>query len=155
MDNGKSVLDIEHAKYFRMLEEVCSSQLNCKNLILELSKITKKHNEMETELVFPIVKHLSKRFIGNSKGELVELIKNYELFVRNYSRLIEDHGIMRKLLEEVKARSYRVGVCDAIDQMLQHLQMEEEVVYPLVGAFGEILSYMGLIERNTWLPDIQ
>ena len=140
MGEDKWLLAGEHARCQHLLEEICMSDLNCKGYFTEALKISTRHAELEEAIVSPIIRNLKGLAKTPDTDDLDNLVEMFRVFQKNYDRLLKDHSIMRKLLKEAQGRTYKVEVSNAIDEILRHMNMEEETVYPSVSIVGELLG---------------
>ncbi len=126
------ILFEEHLKYNRVAGEICATDPNLKEVFSDLLKVMVRHEKMEEDLVFPLYRDLINR-LSNSGGSLDdELEEKFDIFMRTRSRLIEDHNVFRRVLQDAPGRIYRVELLTAFDEMLHHIRFEEELLYPSI-----------------------
>lgn len=130
----------EHSKFNRVSNEICGPDLNCRYFFEEMIKVKNRHQQMEEEIVFPLYRHLVNRLSGEDPRDINELNSIYEMFTKFQDRLLEDHNVIRKILNEAKAQTYRIEVINAVDEMLEHMALEEDLIYPSISTFWKMLD---------------
>lgn len=139
MDKKPQVLEKEHARFNSMILELSEYETNCSKFFMELFKIVKRHYIKEEAVLLPLLAYMDSRLKSGVEVDPAPLEESYLQFLQNYEALIDDHNNMRKMLDEAMNQTYRVEVQTLIGEILHHIQMEEEIVYPAAVAAGEIL----------------
>lgn len=140
MGRNSDFLLKEHEKFNKYSSEICASDLHCRSYFDEMNKVKKRHQRMEEEIVFPLYCIVEDKSSIKDPKVLEELNSSYDIYFKFYDRLIEDHNVIKKILKEVRGQTYRIEVVDAIDEMIDHMEMEEEFVYPSVSKFPDVIA---------------
>lgn len=98
------------------------------------------HEKLEEDILIPLLNFMESRLHENNEFNTSALANTYRKFLEHYDGLISEHLSMKKLLKDVKGETYLVEVSDFIDNILQHIRMEEEIAYPAAFAAGELLN---------------
>lgn len=126
------ILFDEHLRFNRIVDEFCAIDPYFSEVLADILKVMIRHEQMEEELVFPLYNSLIDRLSNNTTSTADDLGEKYVIFMKSRTRLIEDHNIMKKVLCDVRGRAHRIDYITAIDEMLNHMRLEEELLYPAV-----------------------
>lgn len=128
-----------HKKYNRITEEVCATDPNLNEVFQDIFKVMIRHEQIEEDLVYPLYQDLINR-LSNKVGPMENgLEEKYEFFMQARNQLFEDHRVFRRVLQDARVRIYRVEFLTAFEEMLNHIRLEEELVYPSIAALWKIV----------------
>lgn len=138
MSTQANILFDEHKKYNRVVGDICATDPNLREVFEDILKVMLRHEHSEEDIVFPLYRDLVGRLSNNSCHPDAELEEKYYIFMKSRSRLMEDHNVFRRVLQDAMGKIYRVEFMTAFDEMLHHIKLEEELVYPSIAALWKL-----------------
>lgn len=142
------ILFDEHLKYKRVTADICATDPNLKEPFNDLLKLMIRHENMEEDLVFPLYRDLINRLSNNEVSLDNELEDKYDTFMKTRNRLMEDHNIFRKFLDDATGRIYRVEFLSVFREMLHHIRFEEELLYPSIATLWKTVTLNSIHKFN-------
>ncbi len=143
MKDEKSILDEEHEELIGMLVEVAGKHTEVGRLFSEVLRIFRYHLDKENETVLPLLSYLKER-LGNHNGNNKEALKLAWIeFKNDYPEMMHEHQEMGKLLERasnfMRINSDKAAM-DLAEHLLNHVDFEEEILYPAAFASGKLIE---------------
>jgi hypothetical protein len=142
LSTPKSILR-DHQKLHQELERFASEQTVIGELSQCLERILEKHITKEEEFALPPLSLLSKLYVYHHNIDMSEGAAMAKKLKHYYQDMLNDHKIItqqsEKLKEEASTKN-RKDVITAIEKLLAHVQLEEEVLYPTTIVIGKYIK---------------
>lgn len=147
MAENSSFLDEEHEELVRELESVSWRENPLGQAFSDILRSFKSHMERENSSVVPLLKYLRDRANGIAGGENSQFVDASVNFRENYKEMLEEHKSMVNAIYRVK-RELASFLSDKIssltDELIHHIAMEEEVLYPAALAASDLIRSLSV-----------
>ncbi len=143
MEKIDGVLDKEHKELVERLEEASGKGTEAGRVFVDVLGIFRYHLEKENETIVPLLVFLKDRLDEKNQINTAELDEARHRFDDKYCEMIQEHRIMGNLLK--KAETALITEEDErsselIRELMHHVELEEELLYPAAKASGYILK---------------
>lgn len=132
-----------HVNLFNDIENIVSLGGDVGKNAQLLAEISGPHFKKEEEYALPPLSLLSTLSEGNWIMEPHAAIEMAERLQAKLSEMKEDHGVIRKMLENLKTLAQTENnqkIKQFVDDLKLHIDVEEQVLYPATIFIGEYLK---------------
>lgn len=144
MTETHGILDHEHEMLLEELDGVTRRNDRVGEIYSEVLRLFRTHLTEESETVVPLLRYLKDR-LGVFDNNAVESLRLASArFEDHFDRMLEEHGeISRQInlaIEELKIHPDEIALHLA-HELLHHVELEEEVLYPAAFASGDLIEF--------------
>lgn len=144
MTEKHSILDHEHEMLLEELDEVSRRSGRIGQIYSEVLTLFRAHLAEENETIVPLLRYNKERLEEFENKDVENLKLASARFENHFDRMVGEHReISRKLnhvLDELKS-SPDEGAKQLAQELIHHVELEEEILYPAAFAAGDLLEF--------------
>ena len=144
MKDTRILLENEHEELLELLGEIARKKTEVGHLFSEVLRIFRYHLVKENESVVPLLAYMKDR-LGEYKGNEKNFLNLARAKLEDlYPEMISEHNEMGKLirLAQIKLEEEQDKLASKLaEQLLHHVELEEELLYPAAFASGDLVEY--------------
>lgn len=135
-------LEFEHRELREQLEKAMASPGRTGEAAREVMKVLEPHILLEREFAMPPLACLAQIARGEIAPDMRRFIDKTDAFKAELPRMLDEHKLivnaLRTLMQAATVEK-QPGAAQFAQKMIQHAQMEEEILYPAALLVGEYL----------------
>jgi hypothetical protein len=135
-------LEFEHRELREQLEKAMAAPGRTGEAAREVMKVLEPHILLEREFAMPPLSNLAQIARGEILPEMARFIDKTDAFRAELPRMLDEHKLILaalRTLMQAAAAEKQIGAAQFAQKMIQHAQMEEEILYPAAILVGEYL----------------
>lgn len=135
-------LEFEHRELREQLEKAMASSGRTGEAAREVMKVLGPHILLEREFAIPPLSRLARIARGEITPDMARFIDKTDAFKAELPRMLDEHKLIvaaLRTLMQAAAAEKQAGAGQFAQKMIQHAQLEEEVLYPAAILVGEYL----------------
>ena len=135
-------LEFEHRDLREQLEKAMASPGRTGEAAREVMKLLGPHILLEREFAMPPLSRLAQIARDEIVPEMARFIDKADAFKAELPRMLDEHKLIvatLRTLMQAAAAEKQPGAAQFAQKMIQHAQMEEEILYPAAILVGEYL----------------
>ena len=135
-------LEFEHRDLREQLEKAMASPGRTGEAAREVMKLLGPHILLEREFAMPPLSRLPEIARGEIAPDMARFIDKADAFKAELPRMLDEHKLIVAALGtlmQAAAAEKQPGAAQFAQKMIQHAQMEEEILYPAAILVGEYL----------------
>lgn len=140
--NTPESLEFEHRDLRDALQRAAATPGKTGEAAREVYKVLSPHILLEQEFAMPPLTEIARIARGEITADMERLIEKTDAFKAELPRMLEEHKLivaaLRSLMQAAAAEK-QAGAAQFAQKMIQHAQLEEEVLYPAAILVGEYL----------------
>lgn len=135
-------LEFEHRELREQLQKAMDAPGQTGEAAREVMKVLAPHILLEREFAMPPLSRLAQIARDEITPDMAPFIDKTDAFKAELPRMLDEHklivGALRALMQAAAAEK-QPGAAQFAQKMIQHAQMEEEILYPAAILVGEYL----------------
>jgi hypothetical protein len=144
-------LEAEHRELRDALQKAAAAPGKTGEAAREVFKVLSPHILLEQEFAMPPLTQIARIARGEITPEMARFIDKTDAFKAELPRMLDEHKLivaaLRNLMQAAAAEK-QPGAAQIAQKMIQHAQMEEEILYPAAILVGEYLRLkMGRVDE--------
>lgn len=135
-------LEFDHQELREQLEKAMASPGRTGEAAREVMKVLGPHILLENEFAMPPLALLARIARDEILPEMARLIDKTDRFKAELPRMLDEHKLIvaaLRTLMQAAALEQQPGAAQFAQKMIQHAQLEEEILYPAAILVGEYL----------------
>lgn len=144
MNQTMGLIEVEHQQFLEEIMIASQKREESGALFGKVLRIYRRHMDLETRTVFPLLVYLSDRLMSKSRIDKSKLIEARDGFETLYDQMLREHHEISDLLKQVialKIREEEDSLRRLAEKLLQHVELEEEILYPAAFASGDLIEW--------------
>lgn len=139
-----NIMDREHEELLKKLERF--SQLNGLpgEVFTEVAVLFRTHMREENQTILPLLGYLRSRLEEFEVKDITSLKTAASRFENHYDQMLEEHREISRLLKmamDTLMNSGEEEPMHLVRELLHHVQLEEEILYPAAFAAGDLVEF--------------
>jgi hemerythrin-like domain-containing protein len=142
LSTPKSILR-DHQELHQELERFASEQSVIGKFSQSLIKLLEQHIKKEEEFALPPLSLLTQLYVFHDNIDMSEGAAMAKKLKHCYQYMLNDHKKITQQLEKLKEEASNINredIIKAIEKLLAHIQLEEEVLYPTTIVIGKYIK---------------
>jgi Hemerythrin HHE cation binding domain len=143
-------LEFEHRELRDALQRAAAAPGKTGEAAREVFKVLSPHILLEQEFAMPPLTQIARIARGDITPDMARFIDKTDAFKAELPRMLDEHKLIvaaLRTLMQAAAAEKQPGAAQFAQKMIQHAQMEEEILYPAAILVGEYLRLkMGRVE---------
>jgi len=143
-------LEFEHRELRDALQKAAAAPGKTGEAARDVFKVLSPHILLEQEFAMPPLTQIARIARGEITPDMARFIDKTDAFKAELPRMLDEHKLIVQALRtlmQAAAAEKQPGAAQFAQKMIQHAQMEEEILYPAAILVGEYLRLkMGRVE---------
>jgi hypothetical protein len=135
-------LEFEHRELREQLDRAAAASGRTGEAAREVMKVLAPHIRLEREFAMPPLCAIAQIARGEITPDMARFIDKTDAFKAELPRMLDEHKLiveaLRSLMQAAAAEK-QPGAAQFAQKMIQHAQLEEEILYPAAILVGEYL----------------
>lgn len=142
MAKSLDILEHEHEEILERLEKESNKGGETSRVFAEILSRFTRHLEEENETIVPLLHFIKRRSQGENLVQSLDYNEASNKFQRDFALMMKEHEIIQELIK--KAQELSISTPDSeskevCNELLHHIELEEEFLYPAARVAGELI----------------